>query len=464
MAFDRWTSSRAAVLAAAVSAFLSAGTVSTKAQSLGEALVSAYHNNPQLNAARAALRVVNENVPQALSGYRPRVTANGDIGVQGTRNALPGGISQERTTYPRGASVQIDQTLFNGFQTDNSVRQAESLVRAQRETLRTAEQDVLLLAVTAYMDVVRDTAILDLRRNNITVLSEQLRATQDRFNVGEVTRTDVAQAEAALALARAQMESARASLAVSRANYIRFIGAEPRRLNGQTTVERLLPRSLDAALAIGANEHPQVRAATYNVDSAAFAVNIQEAALLPTVTVTGTAATGYERQAGIERTDSLSLVGRVTVPIYDGGLAPSRVRQAKEQLGQRRIEVDNVREQVRALVRSNWGSLESARAQIIATQAQIQSNQIALNGVREEARVGQRTTLDVLNAQQTLLNSQVDLIRNQRDRVVSAFTVLGAIGRLNLAVLGVRTPQHDPQLHYNQVRDRWHGLRTPSGE
>jgi outer membrane protein len=439
------------------------GPGAANAQSLSEALAQAYVNNPQLNAARAQLRVTNENVPQALSGYRPRVTASGDVGATVTRSRTALGTSTA-TTYPRGVGVQVDQTLFNGFQTDNQVRQAEALVRAQRETLRTTEQDVFLSAVTAYMDVVQNGAIVDLRRNFVTVIGEQLRATQDRFNVGEVTRTDVAQSEARLASARAQLELARANLNASRATFIRVIGMEPRRLSGATTVERILPASLERALTIGSGEHPQVRAATYNVDSAAFAVAVAQAALLPTVTLSGAASLGYDRSSTVERAESYSVVARVTVPIYDGGLAPSRVRQATETLGQRRIEIDSVRDQIRALVRSNWGNLLSARAQITATQAQIRANEIALSGVREEARVGQRTTLDVLNAQQDLLESQVTLVRNQRDRVVAAFALLGAVGRLSVPALGLRVPQHDPTLHYNQVRDRWHGLRTPSGE
>jgi outer membrane protein len=451
-------------LGVAAVALASIGAGPLAAQSLNEALANAYVSNPTLNAARAQLRVTNENVPQALSGYRPRVTATGDIGVQATRSRTTTGNTIDSTTYPRGVGIQVDQTLFNGFSTDNQVRQAESLVRAQRETLRTSEQDVLLAAATAYMDVVRDSAIVNLRNNFVGVINEQLRQTQDRFNVGEVTRTDVAQAEARLSLARADLELARANLVTSRATFIRVVGREPGRLNGNTTIERVLPRNLNQALTVGSAEHPQVRAAVYNVDSAAFAVNVAEAGLLPTVTLSGALTRSYERSTGVERSDAASLVARVTVPIYDGGVAPSRIRQAREQLGQRRIEIDSVRDQVRALVRANWGNLESARAQIQATQAQIRASEIALQGVREEARVGQRTTLDVLNAQQDLLNAQVTLVRNQRDRVVAAFALLGAVGRLNVAALGLNVPQHDPTAHYNQVRDRWHGLRTPSGE
>lgn len=434
------------------------------AQSLTEALAQAYVNNPQLNAARAQLRVTNENVPQALSGYRPRVTANASIGHQWSSSVDTRGNETNAHRNPSSVGVQVDQTLFNGFQTDNAVRQAEALVRAQRETLRTVEQDVFLSAITSYMDVVRDSATVEVQRNFVAVISDQLRSTRDRFAVGEVTRTDVAQAEARLASARSQLTLAQANLNVSRATFRRVIGRDPGRLNGRVNADRLVPRSLSQALQTGGTEHPQVRAAVYGVDAATFAISVAEAALLPTVTVTGTAQRSISPSTAVDRTDSLSLVGRVTVPIYDGGIAPSRVRQARETLGQRRIEVDTVRDQIRALITSNWGTLEAQRQQIVAAQAQITATQIALNGVREEARVGQRTTLDVLNAEQEALNARVALVRAERDRVVATYSLIGAIGRLNVTSLQVPAPRYDAEQHYRQVRDRWHGLRTPSGE
>lgn len=464
-------------LAAALVVVLAAGAA--RAQTLDEALAQAYVSNPQLNAARAQLRVTNELVPQALSGYRPRVSATGSYGVQftevetATTPRAPTATSPGQGTSatvngvrtPASVGVQVDQTLFNGFQTDNQVRQAEAQIRAQRETLRTTEQDVLLSAATAYMDVVRDAALVELQRAFVNVINEQLRATRNRFDVGEVTRTDVAQSESRLALARSQLAAALAQLNLSRANYLRVIGrpAGPR-LRAGSTIERRLPRTVDQALAIGSAEHPQVRAAVFGVDSAAFAVSVAEAALYPTVTVTGSAQRAWNTSLNTNRTDTASIIGRVTVPIYDGGVGSSRVRQAKEQLGQNRIQVDQVRDQIRALVVTNWGNLDAQRAQIEAARAQIAASDIALNGVREEARVGQRTTLDVLNAQQDLLNARVSLVQAERNRVVAAYALVGSLGRLSVAQLGLRAPQYDPQLHYNQVRDRWHGLRTPSGE
>lgn len=458
-------------LAAALIALGAVAPFSARAQTIDKALADAYVYNPQLNAARAALRITNENVPQALAGYRPTVTLNADIGQQHNINTTGRGSQttagagrQETNQTPGGYSFAVNQTLFNGFLTDNQVRQAEALVRAQRETLRTAEQTVMLLAVTAFMDVVRDQAILKLQKNNVIVLTEQLRQTRDRFKVGEVTRTDVAQAESQLQAGISQVSAAEAALIASKANYRQQIGREAGNLNPLTRVENTLPKTLATAVEIGAGEHPQVRAATYNVDSAAFAIQIAQAALYPTITVTGSASTGFNRSVGNNTTESYAVVGRVTVPLYEGGIAPSRVRQAKETLNQNRIQVDQVRDQIRNLVVTNWGNLQSQRAQVTASQAQIKAAQVAFDSIREEARVGQRTILDVLNTQQTLLNAQVALVRAQHDRTVAAYTLLGALGRLNAEQLHLAVTLHDPTQHYEQVRDLWHGLRTPSGE
>ncbi|MES2906015.1 MAG: TolC family outer membrane protein, partial [Pseudomonadota bacterium] len=411
-------------------------------------------------------------VNQAQSGYRPKVNANANVGYRNQTYQTAGG-DVSSSGVPGGVNIEVDQTLFDGFRTENRIRQADASVLAQRELLRTTEQDVLLLAVTAYMDVVRDMAILDVRQNFVDLLGTQLKATSDRFNAGELTRTDVAQAEARQALSRSQMEAARARLNASRANFRRFIGADPKKLQGNENVEKILPKKLDEALVIGSAEHPQVRAATYGVDSADFAIAIAEGALLPSVSLNGIVDRSYTLQSGLggiggvntlTRIDSAAITGRVTVPIYQGGLEASQVRQSKEIASQRRIEIESVRDQIRALVVANWGNLDAAKAQLVAVNAQSSASQIALNGVREEAKVGQRTVLDALNAEQELLDARVNGIVAQRDRVVAGFALLGAIGRLNATELNLKVESHDPTLHYTQVRDRWHGLRTPGGQ
>ncbi len=432
-------------------------------ETLESALARAYNSNPTLNAQRASLRVTNEGVPQALSGYRPRVNATADIGASLTQFDAPGVRTGTIRQAPRGVGAQLDQTIWNAGRTGNAVSQAEALVLASREALRSSEQSVLLDAATSYMNVLRDTAILNLNRNNIEVLEEQLRQTRDRFNVGEVTRTDVAQSEARLASSRSQGAVAEANLKASLARYRQIVGVQPRRLAPGRPVERNIPNSLEEAARLAQTQHPTVAGALFNVDAADIAVKVAEADLYPTLGLTASVSQRNDSQSLNDSRLSASAVARLTVPIYEGGQVYARTRQAKELAGQRRLEADISREQIRAGVVSSWGSLEAAKAQIIAAQAQVLAAETALNGVREEAKVGQRTTLDVLNAQQELLVARSALVTAQRDRVVASYTVLGSIGRLNAQNLGLKVAKHDPNRHYEQVRDKWIGLQTPDG-
>jgi outer membrane protein len=313
------------------------------------------------------------------------------------------------------------------------------------------------------MNVLRDTAILELQRRNVEVLEEQLRQTRDRFNVGEVTRTDVAQAESRLAAARSSSLAAEANLAASRAAYRRVIGVEPARLAAGTPVDRLSPSTVTAAVTRGITENPAVTSATYGIDVALLQVKISEGALYPTLSVQGNVSQQYDSTPIIQRTLTASAVAQLSIPIYQGGTEYSLVRQSKETLGQQRLNLELQRDVVRASVVQAWGQLDAARAQIRAAQAQVTAAEIALNGVREEARVGQRTTLDVLNAQQELVNARVTLVSAQRDRVVGSYTLLAATGRLSPQALGLGVQIYDPRIHYHQVRDAWSGLRTPDG-
>lgn len=433
------------------------------AETLDSALARAYGNNPTLNAQRASVRATDENVARAKSGYRPTVNASADAGRTFSDVTRPGGQGGISRLFPRGVGVEVDQNIFNGYRTVNSVRQAESSVFGARENLNNNEQNILSDAATAYMDVLRDTAILDLRRNNVEVIDEQLRQTRDRFNVGEVTRTDVAQAESRLALARSQASLAESQLRASIATYRQVVGVEPRQLAPGRPLDKLLPRNVDAALRVAFNEHPAIKAAQHGVDVAELQVRIEQGALAPQVGVRGTVAQRYDNQVEGDRALSAAVVAQLTVPIYDGGQAYASTRQAKETAGQRRLESDSIRDQVRAFVITSWGQLEAARAQIIASQAQVDAAETALNGVREEARVGQRTTLDVLNAQQELLEARVNLITAQRDRVVASYLVVQAMGRLNSRALGLAVNHYSPKIHFDQVKDLWGGLTTPDG-
>ncbi len=457
---------------AAASVALATTAMPALADTIERALVQAYVNNPQVNAQRAALRATDENVPQALSGYRPRISATGSVGELYTdqtslSRSTSGVTTQSRQTgwtAPKSVGATLTQTLYNGFQTANRTRQAEGQVFAARETLRVIEQTVLLDAAISYMNLLRDNAILDLQRRNVEVIQEQLRQTRDRFNVGEVTRTDVAQAESRVAAAQSQMLAAQANQTTSRAAYRRVIGVEAGRLNPGTPVDRLSPRVLDLAIAQGQAENPAVGAAEYGVDVAALQVKISEGALYPVVTLNASAQKNWDSSLSTVESFQGSVTGQLTVPIYQGGAEFSTIRQSKETLGQRRLELALNRDQARANVVQTWGQLEAAKAQITATQAQVAAAEIALNGVREEARVGQRTTLDVLNAQQELVNARVALVTAQRDRVVASYSLLAATGRLSVAVLGLQVPIYDPMTHYQQVRDSWFGVRTPDGK
>jgi outer membrane protein len=364
---------------------------------------------------------------------------------------------------PRGGNVGVVQTLYNGQRTGNLTRQAEASVLAGRETLRNAEQTALLDAATQYMNVLRDTALLDLQRRNVQVLQEQLKQARDRFNVGEVTRTDVAQAESRLAASQSQVLAAEADLKTSQAAYRRAIGVEPINLRSGMPVDRLSPRSLEASVAQGTSLHPTVAAAQYTVDAAQHAVKAAEGTLYPTVTLEGNVQRRWDVQPGVSDQLTGTVLGRVAVPLYQGGSEYSIIRQTKETLGQRRIELDVQRDIVRATVFQWWSQLEATKAQIISAQAQVTATEVALNGVREEARVGQRTTLDVLNAQQELVNARVALVRAQRDRVVASYTLLASVGRLAPEVLSLPTETYDSRVHYHQVRDKWIGVRNPDG-
>jgi outer membrane protein len=441
------------------------------ADTLEGALVQAYQNNPSLNSQRASVRATDEGVPQALSGYRPKVTVSGSIGQQyldtTTRSQTLGAgntyTQLSGTMTPNSYGLTATQTLYNGFQTANKTRQAESQVQAARETLRVTEQTVLLNAVTAYMNLLRDGAILDLQRRNVEVLQEQLRQTRDRFNVGEVTRTDVAQSESRLAAGRSQVLSAEAVYKASVATYRQVIGVEPGKLTPGSPVDRFSPNNLPQAVGVATATHPAVASAQYNVDAALLQVKVAEGALYPTLSLQGNVQQSHESGLLTLKTFNAAVIGQLSVPIYQGGAEYSLIRQAKETLGQRRLDLDVARDQIQQTVVQSWGQLEAAKGNIDATQAQVQASEIALNGVREEARVGQRTTLDVLNAQQELVNARVALVSAQRDRVVASFTLLAAVGRLSPQVLALRVPAYDSGVHYQQVRDTWVGVRTPDG-
>jgi outer membrane protein len=447
------------------------GPVPALADTIEAALVRAYQNNPQLNAQRAQVRFTDENVPQALSGYRPKVAVTASAGYQYTdTNSTAGGSATNivRTEIhganpPRSVGATVTQTLFNGQQTANKTRAAESQVSGAREALRVLEQTVLLQAATIYMDYLRDSAIVEVQKSNVRVLEQTLKQTRDRFNVGEVTRTDVAQSEAQLAAGKTQLLTAESTLTTTRSNFRRIIGNEPEALAPGSPVDRYLPGTLPTAVELGLTENPNVTAAMFGIDVSYLQVKVNEGALLPTVTLQAAVQQTYESTMTLYRSFGASATAQLTVPVYQGGGEYSLIRQSKETLAQQRLALEQTRDQARANVVTAWGQLVAGKAQVQSAQSQVTASEIALNGVREEAKAGQRTTLDVLNAQQALVNARVALVTAQHDRVVASYSVLNSVGRLSPQVLNLSTTVYDPSVHYHQVRDSWIGVRTPDG-
>ncbi|MCA1406880.1 TolC family outer membrane protein [Ensifer sp. IC3342] len=450
---------RKAALWAAVSTSVLIAPHAALAETIAGAMAKAYANNPDLNAARAGLRATDEGVPIAKSGYRPQVSAAAtgtltrtDIEKTGTLDLHSGQIG-----------ISITQMIFDGFQTLNNVRAAESNVFSSRETLKANEIQILLAAAQAYANIARDQQVVSIRRQNLAFLREQLNASQARLEVGEGTRTDVSQAEAQLADAQSLLVSAIAQLKQSEAVYVQIVGAAPTGIRQPAPASKSMPRSLDQAVATGLRENPQILAAQYAVDSAGFQVKSAEGTMLPGVVLQGavTRNTGNAGQ-GLDDTTA-TITARLEVPIYQGGAEYGQIRQAKEILGQQRILVDSARASVQQTVVSAYAQLDSALARITSSRAQIAAANLALEGVIEERKVGQRTTLDVLDSQQDVLDAQESLAAAQRDAVVASYSLLAAMGRLTVKTQGLAVAEYRSEEHYEAVKDKWFGLRTVDG-
>jgi outer membrane protein len=439
---------------------------SARAESLPEVVAKAYQTNPQLNAERARQRATDENVPQALASYRPQIIASLSVGLQAVRNLLPDNTIQSATLKPWQIGVTVTQVLFNGFKTANSVRVAELQVRSGREALRNVGQGVLLDAVTAYMNVLSNQSLVEAQRANVAFLRETQGITQKRLNAGDVTPTDTAQAEARLNRGLADLNAAEVALAISQATYAQVIGNPPAQLRPAETVDRFGPRTRDDATGLAFREHPAVMAAGFDVDVASTSIRVAESSLMPSITVQGSASHASETDPTIStlRTDQASVIGQLNQPIYDGGTAASQTRQAKEVASQSRLVLDQVRNQARTAAVSAWVANEGAKIAVAASESEVRAATVALEGVQREATGGQRTTVDVLNSQQDLISAKARLIGALRDRVIASYTLLAAIGRLDVKTLNLNTPDYLPDVHYHQVRDAWHGLRTPSGK
>jgi TolC family type I secretion outer membrane protein len=445
----------AITLATAMAAYVVPGV--SLAQTLEEALVTAYENNPTLSAQRARLRATDEQVPQALSGYRPTLRAFSEVGrtyQDSNAQSLIG--NEDNALFARTYGATLEQPLFRGGQTAAATRGAENTVRAERARLDSVEQTVLLDATTAYSDVYRDQAVLELTIRNEQRLARQLEATRDRFQVGEVTRTDVSQAEARLARATSERIGAEGDLAASRAVFRNVIGIAPAILP-RPPLPQAIPASLANAKDIAIGNNPDVTAAEFRERSALDSVDQVRGELWPTVSLIGRLQRQEEITRKDSRYDSAEALVNLNVPLYQAGTVYSRMRERKQLVvEQRRLLDQSQRNAVEDATRA-WNALETAGAEIGSFAKQVEANRIALEGVEKEAEVGARTVLDILDAQQELLNSQVSLVRAERDEVVAAFQLKAALGLLTARQLDLPVDYYDPELHYRQVRDSWFG-------
>ncbi len=458
---------RSYLLTSAVVAVALASPVAAYGETLTGALAKAYQNNSSLNSARAGVRVTDEGVAIAKSGYRPSI--NGQLSwTYSSTNTRTAATNVSTQSSVSSVAVSIDQSIFDGFQTTNNVRAAKSQVYAARENLRNTTQTVLLDAVQAYMNVIRNRQIAALRARNIEFLSEQLRAARVRLDVGEGTRTDVAQADASRAGATALLNAARADVQTAEAIYRQIILSDPSNLKMPSPYKGAIT-DFDRALRIAVSEHPAIKATQHVADAYAFQVKSAQGAFLPQVSASASLnaadnnISSNSPAATSNNSTSASVGMRVTVPIYQGGRASAQVRRAKEQLGQGRIDIDAVRDNVRAAVASAVSQYMAAKASVTANNQLVSAAQLALNGVVEERRVGQRTTLDVLNAQSDLISAQINSVNSQADVVVASYAIMSAIGRLSPSALGLGVREHKPEEHYEAVKDMWYGLRTPDG-
>ena len=439
--------------AALALAVLLAAPAAAQAQSLEEALVAGYVSNPTLLAERAALRALDENVAQALTGWRPSLSLSGSYGYNESRVYPP---RSERNIRPAQAQLQLQQNLYRGGQTSNAILQAEQQVAAGQARLDMVEQQVLLEIVTAYFNVTTARAVVDLGRNQVRLLERRFQAVEDRFEVGEVTRTDVAQAEARLAQSRSSLSMSERDLADALAEYARSVGSPAGVLEAASSLPPL-PAGLEEALALAVQHSPLLHNAQSGERAARFGVDAAKGAFLPSLDVSGQYQYGRSLSVSGQRQNVLSLTAQVTVPLYQSGAASSTVRQMAANHAAARMEVLASERQLRALVRGAWERLRSVRARIVSDERQVAANEIAFEGLLREAEAGLRTTLDVLDGEQELFDARVALTRSRGDEYVAAYGLLQAMGRMSARDLRLEVDFYDAQAHYRLTRGRWFG-------
>ena len=442
-------------------------TPDTIPHTLSEALGIAYETNPQLTGERAHLRSTDENVPAALAGWRPTIAVTGSYGFGVGRIDSSGGVSStglgtgntstKNNRTESSVQATVTQYLYRGGRTSATTHQAVNNVYAERARLIAEEEQVFTDTVTAYVTVVEDTQLLALNRANEQVLGDELRAISDRFRVGELTRTDVAQAQAALAAAIATRQTAEGNLQTARATFVREVGVEPPTNLADPQPLKLPVKSETEASDVSAQNNPTVIAALFNQAQMRDAVDVAFSALAPTISLQGS---GFQQNGqsvigenfyGVQGTVNL------TLPIYQGGQEYAAVRQARQTYLQSVRETEDARRAAREQAVQAWDTLVAARAAIASSRIAVRASQIALEGVEREALVGSATTQDVLIQQQNLLSSEITLVQNITSVVTASYSVISAIGRLTAKDMGLAVPLYDETAYYNAVRDRLWG-------
>ncbi len=426
-------------------------------QTLEGALAGAYRTNPDLQAARANLRVTDEQVSLALSGWRPSVDAVAEVGSSHQKIAS-GSMAGKQNLVPRDVGIRVTQPVFRGFRTQAAIEAADANVLAGRAKLKEVEQQILFEVATAYLDVAQSQAVLDLTLNNEDILRKQLEETTGRFNVGEVTKTDVSQSEARLSAAMAARTRAEGALANDRATFLRLVGDQAGVLASPKLVLNS-PHSADEAAAIAVKNNPVVLAALHGQDAAKAGVSAVAGSLLPEVSLVGNVSRGWEQSImQSHRQNDATVMARLTIPLYRSGADYAKTRAARQTVTQQRLGLESARHKARELAVRAWQNLLTARAAVAAHKSEGEATALALRGVQEERKAGTRTTLDVLNAEQEVLNAKVNLVKAEHDEALAILQIKAALGALTAEALALRVELYNPAAHYDDVRGKWIGL------
>jgi len=426
----------------------------SEAKTLEEALAAAYQGNPEILSGRAKLRAVDEQMPQALSGWRPTASASFDTGRSKVESSTATDTRQSRK--PHTASLTITQSLYEGGRTESAIRNADNSIIAERARLTDVEQTVLLNGATAFLDVFRAQAVLELNINNEEVLKRQLEATRDRFDVGEITRTDVHQAEARLARATADTIQARGNLKAAQATYLKITG-EVSGVLDKPEMHIALPSSAVDSVNIAVENNPGVISAEYDQRAAQDDIASVRGELLPSIDLEGSASRSLNASGESTMNETFAAKVTLTVPLYQSGSVYSRLREARQTAAQLRRDIDTARRDATEEAAQAWENLQTSRARIESFKAQIKAAEVALEGVEREAAVGSRTVLDVLDAEQELLDAKVSIVGAERDEMVAVFQLKSALGELTASHLDLPVERYDEKQHYEKVRNQWAG-------